>query len=334
MKKLIALILVVSLTAAMFAGCGNSSSSGSSASSATATEQKEEATASETESKNIRIGMTTIMSTISYFVNAVQGVKDSLHDGDTVEVFDFTADVDKMVTNMEDIVTQDYDVMVYTAFSQDAIEAPLADAKEAGVVCINYDMADSKSEEHGAITAVFPNDYQIGYQAGEYLAKINDGKGKYGIYLSPETATSDSEYARDQGFMDALSQYPDMSIEVNLFPTSTTPEDAMAAMDAALQAHPDLDGFFSVTEWVTTGVVQSCKTNDMKIDVVTVDVNDTLLGYLKDGYVCACIDLNAYGMGQTIAQCIYDYLDGKTLEATVDVPTVFVTEENMADYEG
>ena len=332
MKKIIAIILACVMACGLITACGSSSSSASdtaqkSEAAAPAAEEKSET--AEAEGENLKIGMTAILYSLPFFQSVAKGVEDSLREGDTLTVYDFQADVSTMVSNMEDIIAKQCDVMIYDGFDQDAIKAPLEQAKEAGVVCFNYDFPASSDN---TVSSIVSDDYGLGYEAGQYLAKLFNEKGTFGEVFSADSVTTSSEYARAKGFEDAIAEYPEMEIVVNIYPTANASDAAMDAMASALQAHPDLDGFFSISEWATIGVVQAADAAEKELAIVAVDVSETLLGYLKDGKIVACEDQQAYVFGQMIAQTMYDYLDGKEVESTVTVPIKIVDKDNMDEY--
>ena len=336
MKKMLALILAMAMMVCMLAGCGTKSGTADDNTQQSAADPAGEDadgtgddTADPEEGKNIKIGMTAVMYALPFFQNVANGLKDSLREGDELVVYDFQADVSTMVSNMEDIVTKQFDVMVYDGFDQDAIQAPLAQAADAGVICFNYDFPASSEN---TVSSIVSDDYGLGYQAGQYFAKMFHEEGKFGMYLSSDSATASSEYQRALGFEEAIAEYPNMEIVVNLYPTTNSSDDAMSAMEAALQAHPDLDGFFSANEWVTIGAVQAIKSASLEVPIVAVDVSETLLGYLQEGAVVACEDQQAYLFGQMIAETIYAYLDGEAVDEQVLVPIKIVDQTNMSEY--
>lgn len=310
MKKLIATLLALSMILCIFTACGKKPDDGQ-------------------DDSHVRIGMTTVMYSLPFFQNVAKGLEDNLREGDSLTVYDFQADVGTMVSNMEDIVTKEFDVMLYDGFDQDAIQGPLALAAEAGITCFNYDFPASSDN---TVCSIVSDDYGLGYEAGQYFAKMFNETGKFGMYLSSDSATASSEYQRALGFEEAIAEYPNMEITVNLYPATNSSEDAMSAMEAALQANPDLTGFFSANEWVTIGAVQAIQAANMEVPIVAVDVSDTLLGYLQNGDVVACLDQQAYLFGQIIAETIYAHLDGETLDDTVLVPIKVVDKDNMAEY--
>ena len=141
MKKMLALILAMAMMVCMLAGCGTKSETAGDNTQQSAadpageeTDGKGDDTADPEKGKNIKIGMTAVMYALPFFQNVANGLKDSLREGDELVVYDFQADVSTMVSNMEDIVTKQFDVMVYDGFDQDAIQAPLAQAADAGVI--------------------------------------------------------------------------------------------------------------------------------------------------------------------------------------------------------
>ena len=113
----------------------------------------------------------------------------------------------------------------------------LKEAREAGVNVMTFNSFCSDE---------FPfvgqkNSYQDGYDLGEFLAKHLGGEGEVGILAGSLTATDHVE--RIKGFKEALKAYPDMKIVFEQ-PDNDVLEDAVTLTENAIQANPNIKGFF------------------------------------------------------------------------------------------
>ncbi len=83
-----------------------------------------------------------------------------------------------------------------------------------------------------------------GRKAGEYLAKLLNGKGKIAIINRP---TVTSVLDRVAGFKEEIAKYPEIKIVADVDGGGERDKSLKATSDV-LQAHPDLDGIFGIND--------------------------------------------------------------------------------------
>lgn len=130
------------------------------------------------------------------------------------------------------------------------------------------------------------NSYQDGYDLGEFLAEHLGGKGKVGILSGSLTATDHVE--RIQGFKKALESHPEMEIVFEQ-PDNDVLEDAVSLTENALQAHPDIAGFFGSNASNPIGAARAIKNADLsgKVAVVGMDDLPEAVDFVCDGTITA-----------------------------------------------
>lgn len=158
----------------------------------------------------------------------------------------------------------------------------LTEAKDAGLNVYTFNsFCDEKFPFVGQ-----KNSYQDGYDLGEYLAKHLDGKGKVGILSGSLTATDHVE--RIQGFKKALESHPDMEIVFEQ-PDNDVLEEAVTLTENALQAHPDIAGFFGSNASNPIGAARAIKNAGFsgKVAVVGMDDLPEAVDFVCDGTITA-----------------------------------------------
>lgn len=158
----------------------------------------------------------------------------------------------------------------------------LNEAKQAGLNVITFNsFCDEKFPFVGQ-----KNSYQDGYDLGEFLAKHLGGKGKVGILSGSLTATDHVE--RIKGFKKALESYPDMQIVFEQ-PDNDVLEDAVSLTENALQANPDIAGFFGSNASNPIGAARAIKNAGLsgKVAVVGMDDLPEAVDFVCDGTITA-----------------------------------------------
>ena len=158
----------------------------------------------------------------------------------------------------------------------------LNEAKEAGLNVMTFNsFCDEKFPFVGQ-----KNSYQDGFDLGEYLAEHLGGKGKVGILAGSLTATDHVE--RIKGFKKALESHPDMQIVFEQ-PDNDVLEDAVSLTENALQANPDIAGFFGSNASNPIGAARAIKNAGLsgKVAVVGMDDLPEAVDFVCDGTITA-----------------------------------------------
>lgn len=147
---------------------------------------------------------------------------------------------------------------------------------------------------------------QAGKTAGRIMGRFLSGKGKVAAITGSKQYLTD-EY-RLKGFSKILKQeYPDIDIckviETRENPTLTYKETAKL-----LNETPDLDGIF-VTSGAVTGVGQAIKTLGFsnKLTVISFDLYDEIIEFVKDGIIDCTIGQDLFRQGQQPIQIFFEH---------------------------
>jgi len=336
MKKLTLKVLGLILTATMFA------MSGCSAAPAKETETKPEATvvAEETkteapateEKKTLKIGFTVQNLANPYFVAVVQGVQDYCKEnGIEVTIHDAKADPNAHINAIENFIAQGVDAIMISPVDQIALEPIVAKAKEAGipVICVNQNV-------EGSSALIALNEYDYGFAggkiAGEWIKETLGGKGKAAILTYPEII---SLVDRGNGLKEGiLSVCPD--VEIVAEQSAAVPEKGMAAAEAFLQAHPDLNVIAGINDGGALGAFETfAAAGKTKANacIVGLDATEEAIKKIKEGsmYV-GTVDIDPYGTGKLAVETTLKVLESGPIADTVQIKMVPVTKANIDQY--
>ncbi len=193
-----------------------------------------------------------------------------------------TADVADQNRRIETNIGRQPDGLAVACLDQATNTQLLREAKEAGVNVYTF---NSFCDEE------FPfvgqrDSYGDGYDLGEYLAEHLGGKGEVGILAGSLTATDHVE--RIKGFKDALKEHPEMKIVFEQ-PDNDVLEEAVTLTENALQAHPDIAGFFGSNASNPIGAARAVKNAGKTGEVAIVGMDDLpeAVDFVCDGTITA-----------------------------------------------
>ena len=156
-------------------------------------------------------------------------------------LMDPSGDWAKMYTDINDLVTQGVDGIIYTAIDTEGANDAVDLAHEAGIPIIDFDCLAS---EGGADASVRYDDYAGGQMAAEQCMEALDGKEDAQVVVFEEEPSIASSGLRVNGFVDWMNEnYPNAEIIKNRS-TDRTTDGCYAWATDMITAYPDADAFF------------------------------------------------------------------------------------------
>lgn len=199
----------------------------------------------------------------------------------------------------------------------------LGEAKEAGVNVITFNsFCDEKFPFVGPKSS-----YQDGFDLGEYLAKHLNGKGKVGILAGSLTASDHVE--RIQGFKKALESHPDMQIVFEQ-PDNDILEEAVTLTENALQANPDIAGFFGADATNPIGAARALKNAGLagKVAIVGMDDLPEAVDAVCDGTITALKAQRQWDIGYWAVKYMVAMNENHTYPMFHDTGSRFITKDD------
>ncbi|MBD3305844.1 substrate-binding domain-containing protein [candidate division KSB3 bacterium] len=206
-----------------------------------------------------------------------------------------------------------------------ALVPPVEEGIEEGVPII---MVDSGVDSDAPYASITTDNYDGAYQAGKLLAEMIGGKGK--VINLGITAGSETGIQRSQGFIDAIEEFPD----ITLLPVQWTMAEAANAMNITsdlLTSNPDVNGIFSAAAPIAVGAAQALKARgrDKEVKLVTFDPSPEVLPLFEEGVIHAIIAQDPYQMGYRGVEMLDKVIKGGTIEdKKIQIPVAIITPEN------
>jgi ribose transport system substrate-binding protein len=219
--------------------------------------------------------------------------------------------------------------------------AAIDNAIAAGVpvIIVNTDIPSNRLSFLGC------NPYQAGYDMGEQMGNLLDGKTGKVIISTAISVGQPSALENLRGAKDALANYAGLTVvEVD---DSADANVAATNIGAALQANPDVVGIIGQQAYTAVGACTAVREAGLtgKVVVIGRDRDTATLELIENGELAASYAQNSYVEGFIALQWLHDYVNGdlkvigdyigggiNPLPKTVDSGSVVITKDNAAQF--
>ncbi|WP_164552122.1 substrate-binding domain-containing protein [Serratia marcescens] len=207
-----------------------------------------------------------VVSTLNnpFFVSMKDGAQQEANKlGYNLVVLDSQNNPAKELANVQDLMVRAPKLLLINPTDSVGVQSAVISAHKAGAVVVAID-----AQAEGPLDSfVGSENYDAGFQAGEYLAKALGGKGKVAILDGIPVVPI---LERVRGFEAAMKKYPDIKI-VTKQNGKQERDTALTVTENMLQSAPDLAGIFSVNDVGALGALAAIESNGAKVKLVSVD---------------------------------------------------------------
>lgn len=245
--------------------------------------------------------------------------------------------VEAQVATIENWVAKGFDaILVCSAGDFDSMNAVYQKAMDNGTAIYMFNMpAEMWDESDLKATSVigYNNHYQAGYLVGQYLAKKLNGKGDILLVWGLPGHWSTS---RKNGFLEAISKYPDMKV-VGEQRGDYVRDKGMAAAENMLEANPNVDAIYGENEEMALGAVQAIESRGLKFwngteGIITIGADGLTSGYesIKAGKLTATVNVGPVDQGREFIKAVFMHeLLGYSVDKIINVPTTVIDKDNV-----
>lgn len=248
---------------------------------------------------------------------------------DVIYTGSVASDAVEQVRVMEDIIAKGVDGIGISCNDPTALVDVIDMAIATGIPVMTWD-SDAPESKRFAYLGV--ENYAGGKAAAELLIKYMGKEGKVALLTGVPGALNLEE--RIRGFKDGIKDYPGIKV-VTTVACYDDINQGVQVVEEAMQAHPDLNGWFFVglwpmfagrgamPLWEEASLAGRCK--NVAFDTLPVE-----LEWMKDGLVVGLVGQKYWGWGYDTIQMLYDYVaHGKRFPDWVDSGMDIVTEHNV-----
>ena len=339
MKKVLSIILALTLLCVTFAACGNgetsspsSSEASESAQESSAAEDSSEASESSAEAAGEvrKIGILAPAVTHGWVAGVAYNAEkrcEELQSEGKIEYKLFTSNnAEEMTTQLDDLKSWGAEAIV--AFPQwEGMEVPIQQAIDEGIVVVNFDIEIAADGVYHAAL-----DWSMGVEGAKYIV---DKIGTEGTVIVLDVPSSGSvAELRKKGFMDTMAEIaPDMNIET--YATQFTREAGLADFADILTNHDQIDAVYSMDDETSIGVLQAIEeAGRTDIKVVTGGGGCQEYFNMMKENEDIWIESSLYSplMVQDAVDMAVSILNGEEVEPVKIIPTTVVDRENCDEY--
>ncbi|MBI3006075.1 MAG: substrate-binding domain-containing protein [Ignavibacteriales bacterium] len=233
-------------------------------------------------------------------------------------------DMSKQIGQIEDFVARKVDAIILCPVDSKGIGAGVKKANDANIPVFT---ADISSQEGEVVSHIASDNVAGGRLAGEYMAKLLNGKGKIAIINQPVVS---SVLDRVQGFGEAIAKFPGIVVVADVNGQGVR-DKALQATTDILQANPSLDGIFGINDDSALGAldaVQQFKRSN--IVIIGYDAIPPAAEAIRRGTALRA-DVVQYPkkIGTTTIQKIQEFFSGAQVPKVVPVEVGIVDQEAL-----
>lgn len=338
-KKLMTLLLIVSLTGVMV-GCGSQSGDANgnadSDNESDATEVSDgtddgntvDGTTNTDDNISIAVSLKTLNS--EYWGNVKTGcdkAAEELGIEVTVTGPESESEIAQQVTQINDQLAQNIDAIIVAPCDIDAVVGTIQDISgEMPVIFIDQDVDFS-----GKTSFIGTSNVEAAKKGGQYVGETIGKDAKVVIIYGQEGESTSN--ARTQGYKEGLTEYGiEPLAEMSGNNVSDTSKAAME--DLLTRFNNDIDAVLCMNDDTAIGALSACQDAGVadKVTIIGFDGNQSAVELVNSGDLTATIAQQPELMGYTAVMNAYKAINGETVEKSIPVETVFISKENAAEY--
>lgn len=310
-KKLISVLLLVIFTAAFAVGCG-----------------KKDTSAANTQKKKIKIGCSVYY--MSEFVTLMkEGIeKQAKEEGAELIFLDANRDVNKQISQVENLIAQKVDVLLVAAVDSDGIVPAVQMAKNANIPLVGLNMLINTKEPY---LYAGPNDVEAGELEMQYAIDKIGGKGNIAILEGP-IGTS-AQMQRHEGNHNVLKKYPDIKVVAEQ-PANWSREDALRLTENWIQAfNGKIDAVVAHNDEMALGAIQALEAKGLKskIPVTGVDAIKDACMRIGEGKMDATVFQDADAEGRLGVKIAAQAARGEKIEKNTNLIKMELIKKDNVD---
>ena len=265
-----------------------------------------------------------------FFVDMMAGVEDEAKkEGATLLKADAGANAGKQLSDIEDLLQKNPNVMLITPQDSDAIKPAVEACNNQGVPVVIIDIGASG----GRIDSfVISDNEQGGRLAGEYIAEHVPAGAKV-AHIQCQLGAANARQ-RGEGFT-AVMEEKGLSV-IPPQPADSMRDKAMTVMENLLQANSQIAAVFCENDPMAVGATIAAKSASRLQGMMVVGFNGDpeALDAIREGEMAATVMQFPYDMGVAGVQQAIKLARGEKAEARVNVPVELVTEDNIDKFAG
>jgi ribose transport system substrate-binding protein len=245
-------------------------------------------------------------------------------------------DREAQISVVENIITRRVDGIVLAPLDDAALRRPVDEAMRIGIPIVIF---DSGLQGDNYISYVATDNFKAGQLAGQYMAKLLDGKGNVAVLRYAEG--SDSTTKREDGFLDSIAAFEGIEVVTSNQYAGVTTESALQAAENLLsrfggtEGSLRIDGIFCATEPTALGILRALQNAGYagKVNFVGFDSSEKMITALRAGELSGFVVQNPMRIGYLGTKTLVSHIRGEQVPRRIDTGSTLVTIENIDEPE-
>ncbi|WP_418751342.1 D-allose transporter substrate-binding protein [Frisingicoccus sp.] len=301
-KRIVALGLAATMTAALLAGCGNSSKETKAETTAESTAETTGESTAEAAEGDYKYAVILKTQATDFWTKMWKGVEDKAAEmGVQVDIYSAQSeeDFEGQVAILEKCINDGYDGIAIAPLSASNMVSTVAKATQAEITIVNIDEKldmDEMAKQGGAVVGFVTTDnVAVGAKGAGYIAE-NVEKGSKVAIIEGKAGNASGEDRRDG----AKKAFEDAGLEVvGSIPADWDRQKALDAATSFIQQNPDLKGIYCCNDTMALGALQAV-INENKLGeilVVGTDGDTEAVDSVNKGELSATVAQDPAGIG-------------------------------------
>ncbi|MCD6009974.1 ABC transporter substrate-binding protein [Halomonas sp. IOP_31] len=239
-------------------------------------------------------------------------------------------EVARQISIMENLISRRPTAIVLAPVSTDALVGPVEAATDADIPVVIID-SEVNTDRYASLIAT--DNFAAGQRAGHALAECierTSGNAAGEVAYLRTNPNGESLVSRDNGFLDAMEQYPDIQVVDNRVANNDTAKAMNDTLDL-LNRYPDLKGIFADNQLMGDGAGTAFAEQGAgdEVCLVAFDSSELEVDFLRQGIIDSLVVQDPYMMGYSGVWFAYAASQGVSLPRSVDTGVHVATTENV-----
>lgn len=219
------------------------------------------------------------------------------------------------------------DLVIFDPVDNQKMAPAIEKMNAAGIPMIEI---TDRAEAGKFVSAVLPDDYQIGLATARRLLKALDGKGSVVILEGIPTTTSSVE--RVKAFNDALKEFPAVKVLASKS-GGYQRKPAQDAMEGWIRQFPQIDGVLAANDSMAAAAVETLEKRSRKAVVVGINGSKEAIDLIKADRMLATGEFNGFVIGCLAVEIAAKSLRKEPVPKEVILKPVVYDKGNFQQYE-
>ncbi|MYL35264.1 ribose ABC transporter substrate-binding protein RbsB [Pontibacillus yanchengensis] len=271
---------------------------------------------SEKEDGTLKIGLSISTQNNPFFVTLKEGAeKAAEEEGVELTTVDAQNDPGKQVSGIEDLITQNVDVLLVNPTDSAAITTAIESANEADIPVITVDRSADGGE---VVSHIASDNVKGGEMAANYIVEQLSGGGK--VVELEGIPGSSAARERGKGFHNVVDENDKIEVAAKQAADFDRSK-GLTVMENIIQSTDNFDAVFAHNDEMALGAVQALESANMAEDTIVVgfDATDDARKAIEEGRMDATIAQQPTLIGEKAVQTAVKVHNGESVKDFIPV---------------